>query len=322
MKIFSKLTAFLLSAFLLVSLCGCGTPHVHVWSEWQYANEAEHSRICIAKGCPEPRAVQYEAHDGTPCTVCAAFKVLAFHKNGGGDQAHESFVAEANAWFETQAEKEHFLYRSTDDWTLLNDAYLEDFDVVIFLDTRTEDAAQRAAFERYMEHGGAWIGFHFAAFALGEAGSGGSAVEQDWDWYHDTFLGSGEYTDNTWQPTAETIRVETHDHPATEHLPDTFLSAPCEWYSWEHDLRKNPDITVLASLDASTFPVGDNPGEIWYGGDYPVVWANNNYRMLYFNMGHNLVQYGQPYRDITHTFDCEAMAEMVLDGLFGLVNLA
>lgn len=320
MKHLSKIMGAVLSLVLLFSLFGCGEPHEHVWSDWMYDDENGHYRICTADGCTEPRAREYGQHDGTPCTLCAAFRVLAFYAEYNGDQAHESFDAEADDWFQKQAEENNFIYESTCDWSLLNDAYVANFDVLIFLDSRPEGPDVRAAFERYMEKGGAWMGFHFAAFALGEAGSGGSAVEQDWDWYHEEFLGSGQYTDNTWQPTAETLRVETHDHPATEGLPDTFVSAPCEWYSWEHDLRENPNITVLASLDSSTFPVGDNPGEIWYDGYYPVVWANNNYRMIYFNMGHNLVQYGQPYRDLSHTFDCEEMAAMVLNGLFGLVG--
>ncbi len=315
MNKFAKFTALALSAALSLSFAACGKPHEHVWSDWIYSDETEHYRMCLASGCTSPRATETEPHSGLPCEKCAAFKAAAFHRNGGGDQAHESFVAEANTWFREQAAKNNFLYEETDDWSLLNDAYLEDIDAVLFLDTRPEDEDGRQAFERYMENGGVWLGFHFCAFAMD-----GSMYDQDWDWYHETFLGAGQYADNTWAPTEELIKVETHALPATENLPDTFLSAPCEWYSWEHDLRQNPDITVLASLDASTFPVGDNPGEIWYEGDYPVIWTNNNYKMLYFNMGHNLVQYGQPYRDLSHTFDCEALCTLVLDGLFSMTD--
>jgi hypothetical protein len=42
------------------------------------------------------------------------------------------------------------------------------------------------AFEKYMKGGGGWMGFHFSAFALNQ-----SAVPQNWDWYHNVFLGSG-----------------------------------------------------------------------------------------------------------------------------------
>ncbi|MEZ4904458.1 MAG: hypothetical protein R2822_23280 [Spirosomataceae bacterium] len=48
-----------------------------------------------------------------------------------------------------------------------------------------------------MNKGGAWIGFHFAAFALTP-----SKYPQDWDWYHQTFLGTGQCKSNTWRPTS------------------------------------------------------------------------------------------------------------------------
>ena len=35
-----------------------------------------------------------------------------------------------------------------------------------FLDTRPENPVQKMAFQKYMENGGAWMGFHFSAFAL------------------------------------------------------------------------------------------------------------------------------------------------------------
>src|SRR2546426_3712073 len=73
--------------------------------------------------------------------------------------------------------------------------------ILVFLDTRPEDPAQRAAFQTYMEHGGAWMGFHFAAFALTP-----SAYPANWDWYHNTFLGSGSYVSNTWRPTSAILR--------------------------------------------------------------------------------------------------------------------
>jgi hypothetical protein len=60
-----------------------------------------------------------------------------------------------------------------------------------------------------MENGGGWIGFHFAAFALTP-----SAYPQNWDWYHDQFLGSGQYKSNTWRPTSAILKVEDKTNPA------------------------------------------------------------------------------------------------------------
>ena len=113
------------------------------------------------------------------------------------DQAHISFVHEANRWFPAMAKRYHFQYDSTNNWDNLNAAFLSQYQVVIFLDTRPEQPAQREAFEKYMKSGGAWMGFHFAGFALTP-----SAVPQNWDWYHNDFMGAGQYKGNTWRPTS------------------------------------------------------------------------------------------------------------------------
>jgi uncharacterized protein len=240
------------------------------------------------------------------------FRVIAFY-TAKNDQAHISFVHEANKWFPEMAAKYHFSYDSTNNWQNLNTAFLSKYQVVIFLDTRPEDPVQRAAFQQYMEHGGGWIGFHFAAFALTP-----SDVPQNWTWYHNTFLGSGSYGSNTWRPTSAVLRVEDHQHPATRNLPDTFSAAPNEWYRWSNDLRKNPDIKILLSVDSSSFPLGTGPKqhEIWHSGYYPVVWTNKKYKMLYLNMGHNDIDYEHhTNKELSFTFANETQNRLILDAL-------
>src|SRR5258708_7951689 len=129
------------------------------------------------------------------------FKVIAFY-TGKSDLAHISFVHEANKWFPKTAAKYNFTYDSTTNWNDLNAEFLSHYKVVLFLDTRPEISAQRDAFQKYMENGGAWMGFHFAAFAMTP-----SAYPQNWDWYHNQFLGSGEYASNTWRPSSAVLRV-------------------------------------------------------------------------------------------------------------------
>jgi hypothetical protein len=240
------------------------------------------------------------------------FKVIAFY-TAKNDAAHISFVHEANAWFPKMAAQYHFSYDSTNNWQNLNPAFLSKYQVVIFLDTRPEDPAQRKAFQEYMEHGGGWIGFHFSAFALTP-----SDFPQNWDWYHNTFLGSGSYGSNTWRPTSAVLRVENHQHPATRNLPDTFSAAPNEWYRWSNDLRKNPDISILLSIDSSSFPLGTGPKayEIWHSGYYPVVWTNKKFKMLYLNMGHNDIDYEHhTNKELSFTFANEMQNKLILDAL-------
>jgi len=251
-------------------------------------------------------------------TNSSNFKVIGFY-TAKSDPAHISFVHEANKWFPHMGERYNFTYDSTDDWNNLNAAFLSHYQVVIFLDTRPEDSLQRLAFQNYMENGGAWMGFHFSAFALTP-----SDYPMNWHWYHDQFLGSGSYVSNTWRPTSAILRVEDELHPVTKDLPSTFKSAPNEWYRWENDLRKNPDINILVSIDSSSFPLGTGPkqSEIWHSGYYPVVWTNRNYRMVYFNIGHNDMDYEHKYdstnKTLSSTFSSKWQNKMIINALLWL----
>ena len=242
------------------------------------------------------------------------FHVIAFY-TGKDDLAHISYVDEAKTWYPEIAKKYNFTFESTNDWTQLNTDNLSHYQVVMFLDTRPEDPGQRVAFQKYMEGGGAWMGFHFSAFALTPSG-----YNQDWDWYHNTFLGSGEYVSNTWRPTSAVLKVEDTKHPAMAGLPSTFKSAPNEWYRWKNDLTKNPDIDILASIDPSSFPLGTGPKlyEIWHEGYYPVVWSNRKFKMIYINMGHNDMDYGGTNKALSSTFQSADEDKMIIDGLLWL----
>ncbi|MDR3697053.1 ThuA domain-containing protein [Mucilaginibacter sp.] len=247
------------------------------------------------------------------------FKVIAFY-TAKDDKAHISFVHEANAWFPLMAAKYHFQYDSTKNWDNMNPGFLSHYQVVVFLDTRPDKPSQREAFQKYMEKGGGWMGFHFSAFALTP-----SDFNQDWDWYHETFLGSGQYVSNIWRPSAAILDVD-RNFPATKHMPKTFKTSPNEWYRWEHDLRKNPDIQILCYIDSASFPLGTGPklSEIWHSGYYPVVWTNKKYKMIYFNMGHNDMDYEHKYdntdKTLSNTFSSPMEAKLVVDALLWLGN--
>lgn len=240
------------------------------------------------------------------------FKVLAFY-TAKNDQAHISFVHEANQWFSGISKKNRFSYSATNDWSKLNPDTLAKYQVVLFLDTRPEKPEQRIAFQEYMANGGAFMGFHFSAFALKN-----STYPIDWDWYHNEFLGSGEYGSNTWRPTSAVLRVENRKHPAMKNLPEKFTSQPNEWYRWQNDLRNNPDIQILVSIDPVSFPLGTGPKphEIWHSGYYPVVWTNTNYRMIYISMGHNDIDYEHnTNKELSFTFRNKTQNMLILNAL-------
>jgi uncharacterized protein len=244
------------------------------------------------------------------------FNVVAFY-TAKEDLAHISFVHEANKWFAALAGKYHFTYDSVNNWDYLNAAFLSRYQVVLFLDSRPESVTQRNAFRQYMENGGAWMGFHFAAFALTA-----SAYPQNWDWYHNEFLGCGEYKSNTWRPASAILHVDAR-HPVTRHLPRRFISAPNEWYRWSNDLRSNNNIKILLSIDPSSFPLGTGPkpNEIWHSGYYPVAWTNVNYRMIYINMGHNDMDYeNKTNKQLSSTFSIKTQNQFITDALLWLAD--
>ena len=110
-------------------------------------------------------------------------------------------------------------------------------------------------------------------------------------------------------------------HPATKGLPATFSSAPNEWYRWTNDLRKNPDIDILLSIDSTSFPLGTGPKphEIWYSGYYPVAWTNKKFNMIYFNMGHNDMDYEhKTNKELSFTFDNATQDSLIIHSLLWL----
>lgn len=239
----------------------------------------------------------FYSSDSFSTLIDPRFQVIAFY-TAKNDQAHISYVVEALKWFPKIAAQNNFGFTATSEWNNLNAEFLAGFELVLFLDTRPEKPEQRQAFQKYMETGGAWMGFHFSAFALSP-----SAYPQNWDWYHNELLGSGQYESNTWRPTSATLRFEDTKHPVAKKMPKTFKSAPNEWYRWENDLKANPNIKILLSIDPKSFPLGTGPKphEIWHDGYYPVVWTNIRYKMLYVNMGHNDIDYEHKIDKTNHT---------------------
>jgi hypothetical protein len=234
------------------------------------------------------------------------FKVLAFY-NGTYDAAHINFVQEARTWYPQLASANGFSWESTNDWTKLNLTNLAQYQVIMFLDDMPP-TAQRSAFQQYMQNGGAWMGHHVCAFTTNAA---------DWDWYHNQFLGSGNFVSNTWGPTAVTMKCEDQTHPSTLRLPATFTSAVSEWYSWSNDLRNNANIKILCSIDPSSFPVGTDPNQSWYSGYYPLIWTNKNYKMMYVNFGHNDMDYANNIGK-SSTFASQTQDNFILDALLWL----
>jgi uncharacterized protein len=212
------------------------------------------------------------------------FQVLAFYSTNV-EQDHVDFATQAIKFYEQAAARDHFTFRSTSNWNELNPEVLKQYQVVVWLDDFPSNPDQRAAFEAYMEHGGAWLGFHIAGFI---------DRREVWPWFAD-FLGTLFYG-NSWPPLPATLDIDDPASPVTRGLPSPYVSPANEWYSWKPDPRRIPNIKVLMTLDPSNYPLGfkDTLG----GGDVPVTWTNMKYKMIYTNMGHGNKVFTEPKQNL------------------------
>lgn len=191
-----------------------------------------------------------------------------------GERDHVDFAHQAITFFQHQAAAEKFTLVVSNNWDVFNDATLKDVTAILWLNDEPHTPEQRATFERYMEHGGGWMGFHSAAY--NDAGT-------HWPWFVQ-FLGGAVFKTNNWPPLPADLLVEDTTSPITRGLPGTFRAPANEWYGWYPNPRDNKGVHILLSLSPKNYPLGLKDTLI--AGDIPVVWTNTRYRMLYVNMGH------------------------------------
>src|SRR5712671_3308987 len=202
-----------------------------------------------------------------------SFKVLAFYSTKV-EPDHVLFAEGALKFFSDLAAKSNITFDSTTNWDDMNDSNLAKYQVVVWLNDGPAQAGQKRAFQKYMENGGAWLGFHVSAY---------NDKDSNWPWFVD-FLGGGVFHSNSWPPLPAKITVGDPSNPVTKQLPGSFLSPDNEWYIWKPSPRLNKNVRVLVTLDPSNYPIGFK--DVLASGDLPVIWTNTKYKMLYMNMGH------------------------------------
>lgn len=201
------------------------------------------------------------------------FKVLFYHTEDV-EEAHQQFAQQALHFFWKLSWGEGFLYEVTTDLSKYTDEQLKAFDLQVWLNNSPKHPSERAAFEKYMENGGGWIGFHAAAY---------NDQNTDWPWFVN-FLGGGVFYCNNWPPQPVLVDADTQEHAVTRNLPEHYVMPSSEWYQWNPSPRENLDVEVLLSISPKNYPLGIKDIVRW--GDFPVVWTNKKYRMIYLNCGH------------------------------------
>jgi YVTN family beta-propeller protein len=214
----------------------------------------------------------------------ASFKILAFYSTKV-EPDHVLFAEGALKFFSDLSAKNNFTFDSTSSWDDMNDFNLGKYQVVVWLNDGPSKAEQRRAFQEYIENGGAWLGFHVAAY---------NDKDSNWPWFVD-FLGGGVFHSNSWPPLPAKLTVDDRSHPVTMHLPGSFISPDNEWYIWKPSPRLNKGVRVLVTLDPSNYPIGFK--DVLTSGDLPVVWTNLKYKMLYMNMGHGDKIFASPVQN-------------------------
>ena len=155
-----------------------------------------------------------------------------------------------------------------------NDDTLKAYSAVIFLSTTGDvlNHNQEAAFERYIQAGGGFVGIHAA-----------SDTEYDWGWFGRLV---GGYFKGHPHPQEATLHVVDTLHAATAGLPSTFTYND-EWYNFK---KLNPENKVLVTIDEDSYEGGDN------GADHPMVWYHeyDGGRSFYTALGHSDASFSDP----------------------------
>lgn len=208
------------------------------------------------------------------CSNPAPTRVLVFSKTRGWK--HTSIPAGINAILKLGKEN-GFLVDTTRDASFFDDFNLKQYKAVIFNNTTRNvlNPDQQAAFERFIQAGGGFVGIHAAA-----------DTEYEWPWY-DKLVGA-HFASHPHNPNVRkaTVRVTDHSHISTAGLPADWERTD-EWYNYRSFY---PGLHVVAYLDENTYEGGTN------GADHPIAWYHefDGGRAFYTGGGHTEESYSEP----------------------------
>ncbi len=203
------------------------------------------------------------------------FKALVYWRKDA-EEAHIQFARQTLEFYRRLNFGDGFALDSVTSLSGLGYSKLKEYSVIILPDEAPKEDADKKLFEQYIENGGGALLFHGAGFT--------NYSDMNWPWLRN-LMGGSVFKGNSWPPVAAKCQTEGHDNAITATLPDTFISPENEYYVWDPSPRKNPDVKVFVSLSPENFPLGLK--DVLYGGDdYPLVWSNMKYRMVYLNFGH------------------------------------
>lgn len=191
-------------------------------------------------------------------------KVLVFSKTAGFKHAS---IPAGLAAIQKLGQENGFKVDTTKNAELFNEDNLKQYSAVIFLNTTGNvlDYRQEAAFERYIQAGGGFVGVHAA-----------TDTEYDWGWYGKLV---GAYFNGHPKIQEAKFIVKDQDFPATKFFTDSVWQRSDELYNFK---KINPDIHVLLTIDEGSYEGGTN------GDFHPMSWYHeyDGGRAFYTELGH------------------------------------
>lgn len=185
---------------------------------------------------------------------------------------HASIPAGISALYKLGAEH-GFVVDTTKNAELFTDENLKQYSAVLFLSTTGNvlDHYQEAAFERYIQAGGGFVGVHAAA-----------DTEYDWGWYT-KLVGAQFLSHPTGTPEAD-FHITDNSFMATKHFTDTVWRRADEIYNYK---KMNPDVRVVMTVDETSYEGGEN------GENHPFAWYHefDGGRAFYTGAGHTNESY-------------------------------
>jgi type 1 glutamine amidotransferase len=222
--------------------------------------------LALALLCAITPQLTRASADGDPIAI------LIFSKTAG--YRHESIPAGIAA-IKGLGAQHRIEVDATEAASTFTDAGLAKYRVVVFLNTTGTvlDADQHAAFERFIRHGGGFVGVHSA-----------TDTEYQWLWYG-KLVGAYFIKHPPIQPA--TVKVVDASHVSTKHLPAQWMRTD-EWYNFRN--QPDADVTVLLRIDESSY----NGGTM--GENHPMAWchAYDGGRAWYTALGHTKESYSDP----------------------------
>jgi type 1 glutamine amidotransferase len=223
---------------------------------------------------------------GVQC-ASAQNRVLVYTHNGKG-YVHDN-IADSVAAIRKMGVENGFGVDASDDPGIFTDARLKQYKVLVFANSNNEafdNDDQRAAFKRFIQAGGGFVGIHSA-----------SGSERNWPYFWE-ILG-GKFV---WHPKLQPfkVRVVDRNHPATKGMPASFL--------WEDECyfigNLNPNIHPLLVTDPAKLIDPQRSKYPWtlVGKALPLSWYMqvDGGREFYTALGHKKEHYSNPilYRHI------------------------